>query len=366
MPRRKSASVTASARRSEPPQLAAFHDPVSAARALTRAAVLLNDVHGNGSEAALLAPLLAELAAIARRRGVDVVGLLQCALKAPADADEPVPAADSRDPLNDRLLVASSRACAEIVQLASAEMNRSAATPALFKAMAAAGVIEELTTPGRDDVLQRLATDVPRDAVLTLMYTLADQRQRAELRVGALPGQDARDALFDDLWQVGTTLRDAGFRTDADYDIGLGLAIWTPDEQQIADGVSGLCLTYGRGAVDVDSHDFMVHFDPRVDGAGQAAAAVLYRAHLAERAHPERELVHVDGVLLRQHPLRAEEAAAICASVNIEHAAFHGTVLQFATLVVSEIATLRLLRAGFTPVGMTTARIAEPTNRTRH
>jgi hypothetical protein len=343
-----------------------FHDPEGAARSLCRAAVMLNDVHGTGNDAALLAPLIAQLAGIARSRGVDVVEMLQRALREQDAVELPAGAAPGdSDALNDRLLAASSQACAEIVQLASIEMNRSVSTPALFKAMAAAGVVEELAATPRDPE-QCLTAGLPRDAVLTLMYTLAAQRQRCELRVADLPGADARDRLFDDLWQLGNALREAGCSTDADYDIGLGLAIWTPPAQQVESGAQGLCLTYGRGAVDPDSPDFMVRFDPRVEGAAEAAAGVLYRAHLSERANPERELIHVDGALLRQHPLQAGEVAELCAAIGIDPVVFVGTALQFTTLVVSEVATLRLLRAGFMPVGLITPEHAAPASSTRH
>jgi hypothetical protein len=343
-----------------------FHDPEGAARALCRAAVMLNDVHGEGNDAALLTPLIEQLADIARSRGVDVAGMLDRAMRGPAVLEIPAAAnAPDSDALNDRLLAASSQACAEIVQLASAEMNRNVATPALFKAMAAASVVEELAATPRDPE-QCLTAGLPRDAVLTLMYTLAAQRQRCELRVADLPGADARDRLFDDLWQLGNALREAGCSTDADYDIGLGLALWTPSEHQVEAGMNGLCLTYGRGAVDPDSPDFMVRFDPRVEGAAEAAAGVLYRAHLSERAHPERELIHVDGALLRQHPLQAGEVADLCAAIGIDPAVFVGTALQFTTLVVSEVATLRLLRAGFMPVGLITPEHAAPVSSTRH
>jgi len=359
---RSKSSPGESTPQTQPPS--SFQDADRAARALRRAVMMLNDVHGGGAGAALLAPLLQELAQIAHVRGLDVDALVRQAISQAGTAEPAGSSGSSSTRLNARLFHALTRASIEMLDLSRSEMEPGPMSEELFKMMLGAAVYEELSASPRDPD-KHLTAELPRDAVLGLMYQLASRRQHAE-EYHQREQADLRGDLDAEIARVASHLGELGCRADVDLAMGFGIALWTPTEAQALSGVAGLCLTLGRSVVDSRASDYVVRFDPEHRPAAQRAADTLYRAHLAQRRRPRDELIDLGGVLYEQHPLHRGEIAEAFAGSPIDAAVLRSVAPRFATLTYAERATTKLQRSRFTPVGESEHPHAGPASRTRH
>ena len=344
---------------------AAFHDAEATATALRRAVTAIYDVHGEASSREVLGPLLHELAAIADRRGIDVRALVDDALQSRSDAlptDHPQQPKRRR---NARLFHALTRACIEMIELSRSEREADAMSEELFKLMLAAGLFEDMSATPRDPE-QHLTAALPRDAVLSLMYLLASRRQHAVESFERYRQSELGSHALEELQHACERLQALGCEADVDTAMGLGAALWRPNEQQTHDGLRGLCFTFGRGLLSGQAADYVVRFDPAVSAAATRAADALYRAHLVQRRRPRDEYIDLHGVMFEQHLLHRGELAEAFWGTPIDPATLRTVAPRYATLSYADAATSRVQRARFIPVGEGDVPHAPSGRRTRH